>query len=142
MKCFFLEIITTCSNPFPSRPPSTLFMRRCQFSYKAFGSCGVSQIAYIVTFGMWSIGPTKPHPHPQGFTYPLHRQQGMTRHVPLLHVVSWPYLASPTHSRRVITNINAFKIHRLLPSSFIRYYNNQISTIFSKVFLVKYPHSL
>ena len=52
------------------------------------------------SFGMWSIGHAKPHPHPQGFTYPLHGQQGIIRHViPLLHVVSWPCLASPTHSR-------------------------------------------
>ena len=52
------------------------------------------------SFGMWPIGPAKPHPHPQGFTYPLYGQQGITRRVvPLLHVVSWPYLASPTHSR-------------------------------------------
>ena len=52
------------------------------------------------SFGMWSIGPAKPHQHPQGFTYPLHGQQGITHHVvPLFHVVSQPYLASPTHSR-------------------------------------------
>ena len=52
------------------------------------------------SFGIWSIGPAKPHPHPEGFTYPFHEQQGITRHVvPLLHVVSWPYVASPTHSR-------------------------------------------
>ena len=90
------------------------------------------------SFGMWSIGPAKPHPHRQGFTYPLHGQQGITHHiVPLLHVVSWPCLASPTHSRRVITNINAFKIHRLLPSSFIRYYNNQIPQYSQKYFLSK-----
>ena len=51
-------------------------------------------------FGMWSIGPAKPHPYPQGFTYPFHEQQGITRHVvPLLHVVSWPCVASLTHSR-------------------------------------------
>ena len=52
------------------------------------------------SFGMQSLGPTKPHPHPQGFTYPLHGKQGITCHVvPLLHVVSWPCLASPTHSK-------------------------------------------
>ena len=52
------------------------------------------------SFGMWSIGLAKPHPHPQEFTYPLHGQQGITHHVvPLLLVVSWPCLASPTHSK-------------------------------------------
>ena len=52
------------------------------------------------SFGMWSIGPSKPHPYPQGFTYTFHEQQGIIRHVvPLLHVVSWPCVASPTHSR-------------------------------------------
>ena len=181
------------------------------------------------TFGMWFIGVAQPHPHPQGFTYPPHGQQGITRLVvPLLHVVSWPCLASPTHSRiylfphkqqgmtrhivpllhvifwpygqqphphtqgftrvmqskslqlgllsrrqgnhtsqrqgnhtsqrhchkdRVITNIIAqgqthmkssqvkcIQMRSLLPSSFIIYFNNQISTIFSrssKLFLVK-----
>ena len=35
-----------------------------------------------------------PIPPPQNW------KQGITRHVvPLLHVVSWPYLASPTHSK-------------------------------------------
>ena len=54
-------------------------------------------ISMICTsFGMWSIGPAKPHPHPQGFTYTLHGQQGITRHVvPLLHVVFWPYRQRP-----------------------------------------------
>ena len=51
------------------------------------------------SFDMWSIGTTYPYPHPQGFTYYPHGQQGITRLVPLLHVVSWPCLASPTHSR-------------------------------------------
>ena len=52
------------------------------------------------SFGMWSIGLAKPHSYPQGFTYPLYGQQGITCHVvPLLHGVSWPCLASPTHSR-------------------------------------------
>ena len=57
------------------------------------------------------------------------------------------------HKNEVITNIttqgqthikthklNVFKIYSLLPSTFIRYFNNQISTIFSKpskAFLVK-----
>ena len=52
------------------------------------------------SFGMWSIGPVKPHPYPQGFTYPFHEQQEIIRHVvPLLHVVSWPCVASSTHLR-------------------------------------------
>ena len=53
-----------------------------------------------ISFGMWSIGPAQPHPHPQGFTYLPHGQQRIMHHVvPLFHVVSQPYLASPTHSR-------------------------------------------
>ena len=52
------------------------------------------------SFGMWSIGPSKPYPYPQGFTYTFHEQQGIICHVvPLLHVDFWPCVASPTHSK-------------------------------------------
>ena len=47
----------------------------------------------------WPYGQ-QPQSHSQGFTSPPHGGQGILRHVvPLLHVVYWPCLASPTHSK-------------------------------------------
>ena len=64
---YFLEIIITCcksrsSNPFPTRPPSTLCMERCQFSYKAFDSLVLESkqnvLMSFLSLGLFSLNPT------------------------------------------------------------------------------------